>query len=95
MTAAPAIGATLPLALLVGPSATALLWTRRVVPATVLGGLLAAGSAAAGLLLSLRYRLAASAASAVLCGALFLLTLAAVRLGCRIQRTPTPRPAAE
>ncbi|GAA4490743.1 metal ABC transporter permease [Actinoallomurus oryzae] len=81
VTAAPAIGATLPLALLVGPSATALLWTRRVVPATVLGGLLAAGSAAAGLVLSLHYRLAASAASAILCGALFLLTLAAVRLG--------------
>lgn len=95
VTAVPAIGATLPLALLVGPSATALLWTRRVVPATVLGGLLAAGSAAAGLLLSLHYRLAASAASAVLCGALFLLTLAAVRLGRRIRRTPGLRPAAE
>ena len=81
VTAAPAIGATLPLALLVGPSATALLWTRRVIPATVLGGLLAAGSATAGLLLSLHYRLAASAASAVLCGALFLLTLGAGRLG--------------
>ncbi|MFB9832934.1 metal ABC transporter permease [Actinoallomurus acaciae] len=93
VTAAPAVGATLPLALLVGPPATALLWTRRVVPATVLGGLLAAGTAAAGLVLSLHYRLAASAAGAILCGALFLITLAA-RLGHRMT-VLTRRQAAE
>jgi ABC-type Mn2+/Zn2+ transport system permease subunit len=77
VAAAPAVGATLPPALLVGPAATALLWTRRVVPATLLGGLLGALSGVAGPELSLRYRLAASATVAVLCGGLFLVTVAA------------------
>jgi ABC-type Mn2+/Zn2+ transport system permease subunit len=49
VTAVPAVGATLPLALLVGPAAAALLWTRRIVPATVLGGLLGAAAGAADL----------------------------------------------
>lgn len=77
VAAAPAVGATLPPALLVGPAATALLWTRRVIPATLLGGLLGALSGVAGLELSLRYRLAASATVAVLCGGMFLVTVAA------------------
>ncbi|WP_425455111.1 metal ABC transporter permease [Actinoallomurus bryophytorum] len=79
VTAAPAVGATLPLALLVGPAATALLWTRRAVPATVLGGLLGAFAAVTGLELSLHFRLAASATVAVVCGGLFLVTVAAAR----------------
>jgi ABC-type Mn2+/Zn2+ transport system permease subunit len=79
VTAAPAVGATLPLALLVGPAATALLWTRRAVPATVLGGLLGALAAVAGLELSLRFGLVASATVAVVCGGLFLVTVAAAR----------------
>ncbi|WP_425547309.1 metal ABC transporter permease [Actinomadura vinacea] len=48
VTAVPAVGATPPLALLVGPTAAALLWTRRIVPAMALGVLLGAGSAVAG-----------------------------------------------
>jgi ABC-type Mn2+/Zn2+ transport system permease subunit len=80
VTAAPAIGATLPLALLVGPAAAALLWTRRVIPATVLGGVFGAGLATAGLQLSLHYRFAASATSAALSGTLFLATAGATSL---------------
>jgi manganese/iron transport system permease protein len=71
VTAVPAVGATLPLALLVGPAAAALLWTRRIVPGTVLGGLLGAAAGAAGLAVSLHYRVATAAGIAVICGALF------------------------
>jgi ABC-type Mn2+/Zn2+ transport system permease subunit len=71
VTAVPAVGATLPLALLVGPAAAAVLWTRRIVPAMMLGGLLGAGSAAAGLAVSLRYDAATAAGIAVICGAVF------------------------
>jgi ABC-type Mn2+/Zn2+ transport system permease subunit len=91
VTAAPAVGTTLPLALLVGPAATALLWTRRVVPATVLGGLLGALSAVAGLELSLRFRFAASATVAVLCGGLFLVAVAAARVRGGVRSVSVPR----
>lgn len=45
--------APLQLVLLVGPAASALLWTRRILPATLLGGLLSATTGAAGLAVSL------------------------------------------
>ncbi|GAA4605427.1 metal ABC transporter permease [Actinoallomurus liliacearum] len=73
VTAVPAVGATLPLALLVGPAASALLWTRRILPATLLGGLLGAATGAAGLAISLHYRIATAAGTAVICGTLFAL----------------------
>lgn len=76
VTAVPAVGATLPLALLVGPAAAALLWTRRIVPGTVLGGLLGAAAGAAGLAVSLHYRVATAAGIAVICGALFAVAAA-------------------
>jgi manganese/iron transport system permease protein len=91
VTAAPAIGATLPLALLVGPAATALLWTRRAVPATVLGGLLGAFAAVIGLELSLHFRLAASATVAAVCGGLFLVTVAAARVRGGDRSVSVPR----
>lgn len=75
VTAVPAVGSTLPLALLAGPAAAALLWTRSLVPATLLGGLLGAASAAAGLAISLHYRVATSAGIAVICGLLFALAV--------------------
>ncbi|HZE32550.1 MAG TPA: hypothetical protein VE198_14060 [Actinoallomurus sp.] len=65
------MGATLPLALLVGLAAAALRWTRSIVPATMLGGVLGATAAAAGLALSLHYRVATAAGTAIICGALF------------------------
>jgi manganese/iron transport system permease protein len=71
VTAVPAVGATLPLALLVGPAAAALRWTRGIAPATVLGGLLGAAAGAAGLAVSLHYRVATAAGTAIICGALF------------------------
>lgn len=76
VTAVPAVGASLPLALLVGPAAAALLWTRRIVPGTVLGGLLGAAAGAAGLAVSLHYRVATAAGIAVICGALFAVAAA-------------------
>jgi ABC-type Mn2+/Zn2+ transport system permease subunit len=75
VTAVPAVGSTLPLALLAGPAAAALLWMRRLVPATLLGGLLGATSAAMGLAISLHYRVATSAGVAVICGFLFALAV--------------------
>jgi ABC-type Mn2+/Zn2+ transport system permease subunit len=76
VTAVPAVGATLPLALLVGPAASALLWTRRILPTTILGGLLGATSGAAGLAVSLHYRVATAAGTAVICGIVFSLAAA-------------------
>lgn len=71
VTAAPAVGTVLPLALLVGPAAAAVLWTGRIIPAMVLAGLLGAAAAAAGLAVSLRYEVATGAGTAVICGVLF------------------------
>lgn len=71
VTAVPAVGATLPLALLVGPAAAALRWTRSIVPATVIGGLFGAAAGSAGLAVSLHYRVATAAGTAIICGALF------------------------
>jgi ABC-type Mn2+/Zn2+ transport system permease subunit len=75
VTAIPAVGATLPLALLAGPAAAALLWTRHLVLATLLGGLLGATSAATGLAVSVHYRVATSAGIAVICGVFFALAV--------------------
>ncbi|GAA4620170.1 metal ABC transporter permease [Actinoallomurus vinaceus] len=94
MTAAPAVGAALPLALLIGPAASALLWTRRILPATLLGGLLGAASGAAGLAVSLHYRVATAAGTAVICGALFALAAATSTLTADQRRAcPSPAPA--
>ncbi|GAB3971187.1 metal ABC transporter permease [Actinoallomurus acanthiterrae] len=87
VTAVPAVGATLPLALLVGPAASALLWTRRTAPATLLGGLLGAAAGAAGLAISLHYRVATAAGTAVICGALFALAAAISTLTTRAAAT--------
>jgi ABC-type Mn2+/Zn2+ transport system permease subunit len=83
VTAVPAVGATLPLALLVGPAASALLWTRRIVPAMLLGGLLGATSGAVGLAVSLHYDVAIAAGIAVICGVLFALAAATSHLTVR------------
>lgn len=90
VTAVPAVGATLPLALLVGPAASALLWTRRVVPATLLGGLLGAACAVAGLVVSLHYRVATAAGAAVICGAVFALATATGRRTARVRPVAAP-----
>jgi ABC-type Mn2+/Zn2+ transport system permease subunit len=80
VAAAPAVGSMLPLALLAGPAGAALLWTRRLLPAMVLAALLGAAAGAAGLALSLHYRLATAATVALLCGLIFL-TAFATNLG--------------
>ncbi|HEY7487191.1 MAG TPA: metal ABC transporter permease [Streptosporangiaceae bacterium] len=78
-TAVPAVGAVLPLALLIGPAGAALLWTRRIAVAAPLGACLGAAAGLAGLEISLHYRLATGATVTVLCGAVFLLAAATSR----------------
>jgi ABC-type Mn2+/Zn2+ transport system permease subunit len=90
VTAVPAVGASLPLALLIGPAAAALLFTRRIVPATVIGGLLGAAAGAAGLAVSLHYRVATAAGVAVICGALFALAAATGHLTSHDERRSWP-----
>ncbi|MEV5703631.1 metal ABC transporter permease [Actinoallomurus sp. NPDC052274] len=92
VTAVPAVGATLPLALLVGPAASALLWTRRIIPATLMGGVLGAASGAAGLALSLHYRVATAAGTAVICGALFIVAATTTLVGRARRPDFTDRP---
>jgi ABC-type Mn2+/Zn2+ transport system permease subunit len=75
-TAVPAVGAILPLALLIGPAAAALLWTRRIAVATPLATVLGAAAGLAGLEISLRFRVATAATVAVICGVLFILAVA-------------------
>ncbi|MFG1706614.1 metal ABC transporter permease [Nonomuraea sp. M3C6] len=76
VTAVPAVGSMLPLALLAGPAGAALLWTRRLLPAMVLAALLGAAAGAVGLALSLHYRLATAATVALVCGLIFLAAFA-------------------
>jgi ABC-type Mn2+/Zn2+ transport system permease subunit len=91
VTAVPAVGATLPLALLVGPAAAAVLVTHRIVPAMILGGLLGATAAAAGLTISLHYRVATAAGIAIICGAVFTIAATTGRL---TRARPARRPPA-
>jgi ABC-type Mn2+/Zn2+ transport system permease subunit len=88
VAATPAVGATLPLALLIGPAAAAVVWTRRLIPATLLGGASGATCSAAGLALSVHYRLATAATVAVLCGSLLASAAATGRRGDRARPAP-------
>ncbi|WP_051466583.1 metal ABC transporter permease [Actinomadura oligospora] len=76
VTALPAVGVLLPLALLAGPAGAAVLWIRRVGPATVVAAVLGAVCGASGLWASTRWHLATAATVAVLSGGLFLLAAA-------------------
>jgi len=75
----PAVGALLSIALLVGPPLAALRWTRRVLPAMVLGAVLGATCGVAGLALSFAGGLATGACTALLAAAVVVVALATRR----------------
>jgi ABC-type Mn2+/Zn2+ transport system permease subunit len=85
ITCVPAVGAILPVALIVGPSVAALRLTRRIVPAMVAGAAFGALSGAVGLGLSLTWDLATGATVCLVTGGLFA-------LGLLTGRRPRPRP---
>lgn len=70
VTALPAMGTILAVALLVGPASAARLWTDRVGSAMALAAVLGAGSGLAGLAISTRFDTAAGATIALVAGAL-------------------------
>lgn len=73
VTCTPAVGVILPVALVAGPAAVALRWTRRIIPAMALAALLGPACGALGLALSTRYDLATGATVCLVAGSLFLL----------------------
>jgi ABC-type Mn2+/Zn2+ transport system permease subunit len=89
VTALPAVGAMLAVALVVAPAATARLWTDRLGPAMVLAPALGVASAVAGLALSLHVRVAAGASIVLVAAGLFGASLLLARL---LRRVPARRP---
>jgi ABC-type Mn2+/Zn2+ transport system permease subunit len=89
VTALPAVGAMLAVALVVAPAATARLWTDRLGPAMVLAPALGIASAVVGLTLSQHVRVAAGASIVLVAAGLFggSLLLAPLR-----RRVPARRP---
>lgn len=75
VTAIPAVGTILAVALLVAPAATARLWTDRVVSAMALAAALGALSGGVGLWVSLTWNVAAGGAIVLVAAALFALSL--------------------
>jgi len=76
----PATGTILSVALLIGPAATARLWTDRVGTAMASAALIGAGCGLVGLWASQLWDLAAGGAVAVTCGIVFFVSLVASRL---------------
>ncbi|MFD9334983.1 metal ABC transporter permease [Streptomyces sp. NPDC060028] len=76
---APAIGVMLAMALIVGPAATACLWTDRIRTTTLISRGVGTGSCALGLELSTRWNLAAGGTITLVIAAVFLLSLPSLR----------------
>ena len=76
----PAAGTILSVALLVGPAATARLWTDRVGTAMASAAAIGAGCGVVGLWASQEWDLAAGGAVAVTCGVVFFASLVATRV---------------
>ncbi|WP_026410990.1 metal ABC transporter permease [Actinomadura oligospora] len=75
LIAVPAVGTILAVALLVGPAATARLWTARLPLMTCLACVLGAASGLAGITLSAHHDIAAGGAITLATGALFTISL--------------------
>jgi ABC-type Mn2+/Zn2+ transport system permease subunit len=91
VTALPAVGAMLAVALVVAPAATARLWTERLGPAMVLAPALGVASAVVGLTLSQHVRVAAGASIVLVAAGLFgasLLLAPLLRRRVPVQRRP-------
>lgn len=80
VTAVPAVGTLLAVALLTVPALAARLWADRVAPAMVLAAAIGAGSGVVGLCLSAAFGIAAGGAIALTATAAFLLSAAGTRL---------------
>jgi ABC-type Mn2+/Zn2+ transport system permease subunit len=80
VTAVPAVGTLLAVALLTVPALAARLWADRVVPAMGLAAAIGAGSGIAGLCLSAVFGIAAGGAIALSASGAFVLSAAATRL---------------
>ena len=80
VTAVPAVGTLLAVALLTVPALAARLWVDRVVPAMVLAAVIGAGSGVTGLCLSAVFGIAAGGAIALSASAAFVVSAAGSRL---------------
>lgn len=87
---APAVGVMLAMALIVGPAATARLWTDRIRTTTLISVAVGTGSCALGLELSTRWNLAAGGTITLVIAAAFLVSLAVSPHG-GVRRRPSPR----
>lgn len=79
VTAVPAVGTLLAVALLTVPALAARLWVERVVPAMVVAAAIGAGSGVAGLCLSAAFGIAAGGAIALSASGAFVLSAAGAR----------------
>lgn len=79
VTAVPAVGTLLAVALLTVPALAARLWVDRVFPAMVLAGAIGAGAGVAGLCLSAAFGIAAGGAIALSASGAFVLSAAGTR----------------
>jgi ABC-type Mn2+/Zn2+ transport system permease subunit len=75
VTSIPAVGTILAVALIVGPAATARLWTERLGPTMAVAAGLGAASGVVGLVVSVHWRVAAGATIALVAGVLFAVSL--------------------
>ena len=91
VTAIPAVGTILAVALIVAPAATARLWTERVGATMALAAALGAASGVVGLAISLQWRVAAGATIVVVLVGLFLLAAALAPLRRRRRGLGNPR----
>jgi manganese/iron transport system permease protein len=80
VTAVPAVGTLLAVALLTVPAMTARLWSERVAPTMILAATIGAASGFVGLCVSSLWGIAAGGAIALTCTAAFVVSLALTRL---------------
>ncbi|MQA02918.1 MAG: metal ABC transporter permease [Streptosporangiales bacterium] len=90
VTNVPAVGTILALALIVGPAATAKLWTTSTRGMTALAAVLGVGSGLGGLLLSTLVEIPAGAAITLLAAAALVLSLLATALRRAVGRSGQP-----
>jgi ABC-type Mn2+/Zn2+ transport system permease subunit len=91
VTAIPAVGTLLAVALLTVPALTARLWCREVVPIMIVGAAVGAGSGAVGLCAAAVWSIAAGGAIALAAGASFVGSLAIVVTRDAVRRRPAIR----
>lgn len=91
VSAIPAVGTLLAVALLTVPALTARLWTDRLGTTMLLAGIFGAASGAIGLCAAAIWSVAAGGSIALTAGAVFAVSLAATSIGHRRRTRPPPR----